>query len=405
MTEDKHILILPMDYPEADSPPHRGYRFHEQALQLADAGCQVGLAYVEQRSTAHLSWKRFMKESHFQTSIEDNGRFVTLRMHAWNTRLSTRPGGFIWSLLTLYVVSRYIRRYGRPDLIHAHTGLWAGYAARLVKRIYGIRYVLTEHASFINAKKVTPQQERILRKIYEGAERIICEGTMLAKNLSAYTTYEKIRVIPGSINTETFSFSHRITEKENQFVFISVGSLIRRKGFDELIHAFNQVFADMTHVSLVIAGDGPEFYPLLKLINYVGLKGRVHLTGNLPRQQLAWCLSESDAFVLASHSETFAITVVEAMATGIPAIGTVCGGPEDIILPGTGLLVEPRDTVGLAQKMKQMYEEYEQFDKELIHQVIIEQYDSREASKLLLSIYQQALQKQPAGRSNRLFSK
>ncbi len=393
MTEDMHILILPMYYPEADSSPHRGYMFHEQATQLADAGCRVGLVFVEQRPTNRLSWKRFFKESHFQTSSEDNGRFVTLRMHAWNPKLSTRPGGLIWSLMTLYAVSRYIRRYGKPDLIHAHFGVWAGYAARLVKRMYGIRYVLTEHASSINAKQVSHGQERTLRKAYASAERIICVGTMLAKNLAAYTTYEKIRVIPNFVNTETFSFSHRITEKEKQFVFISVGNLTRRKGFNELIHAFNQVFADKPQVSLVIAGDGPEFYPLLKLIDYAGLKGRVHLTGNLTREQLAWCLSESDAFVLASHSETFGIVVIEAMATGLPAISTICGGPEDIILPATGFLVEPRDTVGLAQKMQQMYDEYEQFDKELIRQSIIERFDTREASKLLISVYQQALKK------------
>ena len=118
-----------MYYPEKDSSPHRGYMFFEQAMQLAKSGCKVGLAFTEQRPLKNFTWKRFRKESHFQISAEDNGSFVTMRLHAWNPKLSTRAGGIIWSLLTVLLVRKYIRTYGRPDLIHAHFGTWAGYAA------------------------------------------------------------------------------------------------------------------------------------------------------------------------------------------------------------------------------------------------------------------------------------
>ena len=144
-----HILILPMYYPEKDSSPHRGYMFFEQAMQLAKSGCRTGLAFTEQRPLKNFTWKRFRKESHFQISAEDNGSFVTMRMHAWNPKLSTRAGGIIWSLLTVLLIRKYIRTYGRPDLIHAHFGTWAGYAARLVYKWYKIPYVITEHASSI----------------------------------------------------------------------------------------------------------------------------------------------------------------------------------------------------------------------------------------------------------------
>ena len=87
-----HILILPMYYPEKDSSPHRGYMFFEQAMQLAKSGCRTGLAFTEQRPLKNFTWKRFRKESHFQISAEDNGSFVTMRMHAWNPKLSTRAG-------------------------------------------------------------------------------------------------------------------------------------------------------------------------------------------------------------------------------------------------------------------------------------------------------------------------
>lgn len=130
-----------MYYPEPGAPPHRGYMFREQAVQIARTGCQTGLVYVEQRLLKDLNWKTFRQENHFQVTEEESEHVVILRMHAWNPKLSTRIGAIIWSLLTLLTVGIYIRRHGKPDLIHAHFGTWAGYAAWLAFKCYGIPYV------------------------------------------------------------------------------------------------------------------------------------------------------------------------------------------------------------------------------------------------------------------------
>ncbi len=283
-----HILILPMYYPEKDSSPHRGYMFFEQAMQLAKSGCKVGLAFTEQRPLKNFTWKRFRKESHFQISAEDNGSFVTMRLHAWNPKLSTRAGGIIWSLLTVLLVRKYIRTYGRPDLIHAHFGTWAGYAARLVYKWYKIPYVITEHASSINGNQTTPSQAVILKKAYSEARKIICVGTKLKRSLCAYVSDpDKVTVIP----------------------------------------------------------------------NF-----------------------------------TFGIVFIEAMATGLPAIGTICGGPEDIITPESGFLIRPGNVDALAAKMKTLYDTYESFDKEKIRQSIVSRFDFQLAGQKLRQVYSEALE-------------
>lgn len=387
-----HILILPMYYPEKDSSPHRGYMFYEQAMQIAQAGCKVGLAFVEQRPTRNFTWKRFRQESHFQTTTEDNGAFVTMRMHAWNPKLSTQAGGLIWAQLTLHLVRRYIRRYGKPDLIHAHFGLWAGYAASLIQERYGIPYVVTEHASSINSGKVTARQSAVLRKAYNNARQVICVGTLLKKNLSAYTDHpETVTVIPNFVDLTTFGGTFHETEKEKKFTFVSVGNLNKRKGFAELIEAFKQSFGDLPHVSLLIVGDGEETEALKEKIRLLGLERRVTLTGRLARMEVAELLATCDAFVLASYAETFGIVFIEAMATGMPAVGTVCGGPEDIITPCNGYLADPGDIPGLAEKMRMLYDHYEEFDKEQIRASIAERFDFRLAGNKLKEIYLQAL--------------
>ena len=385
-----HILILPMYYPEPGVPAHRGYMFYEQAMQIARSGCRVGLIYTEQRLLKEFSAKTFCKESHFQITGEDNGSFVTLRMHAWNPKLSTRIGGTIWALLTLILVRNYIHRYGKPDVIHAHFGMWAGYAANLVYKCYGIPYVVTEHASSINGGKVTPQQAEILKTAYRNAKKVICVGTLLKKSLSPYLDHpDKAVVIPNFVDVSTFSPSNHQTEKEKKFTFVSIGNLSKRKGFEELILAFHQSFSDRPHVSLVIAGDGEEATNLQNKIKELHLERQVTLAGRLPREEVAQLLSGCDAFVLASYAETFGIVFIEAMATGMPAIGTICGGPEDIITPESGYLIQPGDVKTLSDKMCQLYDCYEQFDKERIRLSIAERFDFRLAGQKLKEIYQQ----------------
>ena len=384
-----HVLILPMYYPEPGAPAHRGYMFYEQAMQIAQSGCRVGLAYTEQRKLKEFSSKTFRKESHFQITEENNGTFVTLRMHAWNPKLSTHVGGIIWSLLTLLLVRNYIHRYGKPDIIHAHFGLWAGYAANLIYKCYGIPYVVTEHASSINGGNVTTRQASILKVAYRYAKKVICVGTLLKKSLLPYLDHpDKAIVIPNFVDISTFSRSTHQTEKEKKFTFVSIGNLSKRKGFEELIEAFHQSFNNHPHVSLVIAGDGEESANLQKKIHALHIEEQVTLAGRLPREEVARLLASCDAFVLASYAETFGIVFIEAMATGMPAIGTICGGPEDIITFESGYLIQPGDIEALAEKMQRLYNHYEQFDKEYIRQSIAQRFDFHLAGQKLKEIYE-----------------
>ena len=120
------------------------------------------------------------------------------------------------------LVRKYIRTYGRPDLIHAHFGTWAGYAARLVYKWYRIPYVITEHASSINGNQTTPSQAVILKKAYSEARKIICVGTKLKRSLCAYVSdpdtelcrYEHLCIQPSPDGErETFHFhQHRKPE-------------------------------------------------------------------------------------------------------------------------------------------------------------------------------------------------
>jgi glycosyltransferase involved in cell wall biosynthesis len=389
-----HVLILPMYYPERDSSPHRGYMFHEQAAQVAKTGCKVGLVFTEQRPLKNLSCRSFFKESHFQLTAEEADGFTTLRMHAWNPKLSTVTGGKLWVRMTIHSVKQYIKRYGRPDIIHAHFAIWAGWAAYNIYKEMGIPYVVTEHASSINGGAVPETQIPYLKEVYSHAKKVICVGSMLRGNLLKYTSSpEKVMVIPNFVDTNVFLPAEEKKDKNKAFTFISVGNLSKRKGFADLINAFEQSLKDKPQVSLLIVGDGEETEALRGQIAALGLEQRITLTGRYSREQLAKCLPQCNAFVLASYAETFGIVFIEAMSAGLPAIGTICGGPEDIITPQSGYLIQPGDTRALAQRMKDMYEHYEDFDGKAIRQSVVDRFDFGLAGEKLKSIYQEALER------------
>ena len=174
-----HILILQCTILRRDLPAPGIYVLSSRPCnwlnQAADCGtCLHGAKGLWRTSHGNGS----VKESHFQISAEDNGSFVTMRMHAWNPKLSTRAGGtHLVSADRLVSTGSISAPLRSPWPIYAHFGTWAGYAARLVYKWYKIPYVITEHASSINGNQTTPSQAVILKKAYSEARKIICVGT------------------------------------------------------------------------------------------------------------------------------------------------------------------------------------------------------------------------------------
>jgi teichuronic acid biosynthesis glycosyltransferase TuaC len=106
----------------------------------------------------------------------------------------------------------------------------------------------------------------------------------------------------------------------------------------------------------VVVGDGPEREPLRRLAGELGVADRVELTGQLPPAEAVARARRCDVFVMPSIDEAFGVAYVEAMAAGIPAIGTRGEpGPEEIGQTGPGLrLVPPGDVEALAAEIEGM---------------------------------------------------
>jgi glycosyltransferase involved in cell wall biosynthesis len=137
---------------------------------------------------------------------------------------------------------------------------------------------------------------------------------------------------------------------------LSVGAVVPRKGFDVLIAAL----ATLTDLSwrLTIAGDrtrdGNAAARLDADIARHALGDRIAALGAVSPQRLAALYAEADLFVLASRFEGYGMAYAEAVAHGLPVIGTSAGAIPDTVPPDAGLLVEPGDISALAQALRRV---------------------------------------------------
>jgi glycosyltransferase involved in cell wall biosynthesis len=135
--------------------------------------------------------------------------------------------------------------------------------------------------------------------------------------------------------------------------FGTAARLVPVKDHYTLLRAFATVIREIPLAELAIAGDGALREELEAFTRKLNLADRVTFVGALP--DTPKFLSELDIFVLSSLSEGLPISLLEAMAAGLPIVSTRAGGVDEVAIEGqNAFLAEPGDADGLAQAMIQM---------------------------------------------------
>jgi glycosyltransferase involved in cell wall biosynthesis len=132
---------------------------------------------------------------------------------------------------------------------------------------------------------------------------------------------------------------------------ITVCRLTPWKGVDGLLAALS----GLPDVGLVVVGTGPEGARLRRLAGELGVAGRVHFAGQVPREQVGGYLRAADLFVLNSTYEGFPHIVLEAMAAGLPVVAADAGGTGELVQDGvSGRLVPPGDPQALRRAIAEL---------------------------------------------------
>jgi len=136
---------------------------------------------------------------------------------------------------------------------------------------------------------------------------------------------------------------------EGDFVFGTIGRLVKVKGHTFLLKAFAKTLQSVPNAKLVIIGDGGLRNELNEEIEQLGLSGKVIMAGHI--ESAYQLMSGLDVFVLPSLEEGFGLVLLEAMVAKVPVIASNIGGIPDVLGKSLGVLLEPRDIAGLAKGM------------------------------------------------------
>lgn len=377
-----HILILPSGYPTKEEPL-RSIFFKEQATALKESGHKVGVIYSETRRITNINYKN-LKENHFQVTYTEEEGVDTVRLHGWNVLMMRNFLGVnLWVKQTISLYKKYVSKYGKPDIIHVHCGLYGGLAAKYIKDMYSIPYVITEHSSLVLNNILNDYNKNILKIAYDNANCLISVGEKLKSSMMEYTT-NKIVVIPNIVNTDEFKVCNNKREK---FRFLSVAYLKKNKRIDLVIESFNRLKKKYDNIELYIGGAGPEEEYLKDIIYKYNIDKDVKLLGEVSREDLPDCMGNADCFVLPSMFETFGVVYIEALACGVPIISTKCGGPEDFFNENLGYMIEVNNSNELYKAMENSINNKDRFNKEEISLYIKNRFSKEVIVKEIEKVY------------------
>ena len=252
----------------------------------------------------------------------------------------------------------------RIDILHVHhVPLWQGIrqAAKLAK----IPVVLTEHA-----KHSISRSKRLQEACRKAAGAANC-FTTVSKELKNYFVKEigipgeSITVIPNGVDTSRFApgprngvLRHLLPNEFTGKLLISVGRLTEAKDQITLLSAIEILKKQGRNIFLILVGDGELRIPLEKEIAQKKLTNCVYLAGN--RSDVNQLLPGADAFILSSKREGAPMSILEAMAAGLPVIATNVGGIPEIVKDGeNGILVPPQDQSFLANAIGRVLDDSE----------------------------------------------
>lgn len=280
-----------------------------------------------------------------------------------------RPGELGRGLLAVARAALWARRARARGVahVHAHFALHPAVAALAVARLAGITFSFTGHAHDIYRT-----QAMLGEKVRRAAFAVVISRLLRDRYIAplvAPADLARVRVVRCGVDTTAYGRRDRGhadaadtadtagDEPERRAVVqvLSVARLVPFKGLTHLVEACRLLVARGYDLRCEIIGDGPLRADLEGQITAAGLGGRVVLRGARPQDEVRQALDGASLFVLpsidAGHGdmEGVPVSLMEAMATGVPVVATRTGAVPELVEDGvTGLLAPPGDAEALA---------------------------------------------------------
>ena len=331
-----------------------GAFLRDLAKQLVKHGHDIGIVAPERR--------KFDSCKQYNVAVPQMGVFVGNPELPDVKKYEDMNGKEIAQIYTTYLMTSIdaVRDF-QPEIIHVFHTAFLPAVARMIKVLYGIKFIITTHGSDLHYL----ERDRRLIGVFNDSVRVArfitansnFTRTWFLKMFGKQFSY-KTRTIPGGVNLEDFENGHaevlaKIDKKYNltgKKVVLFTGRLTVHKGVEYLIKAARQIQGE-----ILILGDGPERPYLEEMIKKYNLKNTRILGYMKPKEGIKYreFYRRADVYVAPSvWDEPLGLVILEAMAAGTPVIVTRKGGITSIVKDGyNGFLVRARNSQEIADKV------------------------------------------------------
>ena len=348
------------------------------------AGTEIATYYMAE----HLAQRGH--EVHVITSLDEGLPEENYEKGFYIHRLPRTKIRFAGAFIFWADIVRVIQKIS-PDIVHAQS-LGIGVPALLSKNLLKIPYVVWGQGSDVYLPdwftKLTS------KTIIKNANSVIALTEDMKRAMQAIYNRD-ITIVPNGIDLKEYISElpvQNVEGAEKRILF--VGRLHPVKGVQYLLGAMSIVHRELPEAKLILVGDGEEREHLETLTDNLGIRECVEFAGRVPHERVKDYMNQAEVFVLSSLSEGFPVTILEAMACGLPVVATRVGGVPDIIEDGTnGYLVDAMNQEQIAEALLKLLQN-DQLRKEISNnnRKEAERYRWNTVAATLEGIYQKSLE-------------
>ncbi|AVR95985.1 hypothetical protein C9I28_09755 [Pseudoduganella armeniaca] len=287
---------------------------------------------------------------------DDAGLFQRFPIHYIETH---RDGGALTKLRMMaraYLALLCILLRGRAALLHVHTAsrasFWRKYPAFLLARLFGVPTILHLHGGGF-AKFYGTECGRLrkwmIRNVYDNVTCVLVLSAQWERWVRGITRNTNVQALynPVIAAATTVDWSRR-----DPATVLMLGRLNKNKGTYDLLKATAKLPPTLAHARLCLGGDG-EIEQAREAAGALGLAERVELAGWIGPEAKTGYLDSATVYVLPSYNEGLPMSVLEAMAAGLPVVTTPVGGIPEAVTDGVeGFLIQPGDIDALRDRLQ-----------------------------------------------------
>jgi 1,2-diacylglycerol 3-alpha-glucosyltransferase len=285
------------------------------------------------------------------------------RLSCWHAMAGTGQGRMVIPKFVYWLTMRK----NKPDIVHVHLFFGMGWEAVAVSKFLKIPLVGTNHTPITEFLHYSPIGGKFLANLglkyvswfYNHCDFVTAPNGAILKEMAKYGFRKQNQVLSNPVDLENFYPAASAEEKEaikkefglSAATVLYTGRLSEEKHVDVLIRALALAKEKIPDINLAITGHGVSEETLKKMAEELGIANAVKFFGTLPLDRHARIYKAADVFAVASTAEMQCLSMMKAMAAGLPVIGVNAWALPEYINDQNGFVLEPGDYQGIAEKI------------------------------------------------------